>query len=100
MPEVAPVHVMQFARWQSAPAEQRDAIARQQFANFPVSDIFPDRFMQPSESLAEIIAPNGKLFAECTSAELSEILAWYGSIVKAGRDLNKAMVLCAEETRI
>jgi hypothetical protein len=57
----------EFMRWRDAPAGDRPRIAAQQIARHEIGELMADprRF-----DLAVAISPNGKRFADCTSAEL------------------------------
>jgi hypothetical protein len=92
-PNMMPSYVEEFQRWRNAPVDQKDKIARDQFVNRTISDLWPDLRGKTEAELAAIIAPNGKRFRDCTQEDLDEMIAWLRNLRKAYRMLAAAVVL-------
>jgi hypothetical protein len=92
-PDMMPSYVEEFQRWRNAPADQKDKIARDQFVNRTISDLWPDLRGKTEAELAVIVAPNGKRFRDCTQEDLDEMIGWLRNLRKAYRMLAAAVVL-------
>jgi hypothetical protein len=77
-----PAYCAEFQTWRDAPADQKASIARDQFLHRSTSELFPNMAVA---DLPSVIAPCGKPFDDCNSADLALMADWYWAWLAAGK---------------